>query len=134
MLDFWDSIIPHAKYVFVYRNPAEVYESVYKLKGIELFQKNPEYIEKCWRDHNKNILNFALKNRERCVIVNTNKLTQNPNALKPLLTEKLKLQICDENLENLVVKKHIRSKGENVNLSEETLQLYEELEKLNDLM
>lgn len=133
MLDFWDSIIPHAKYIFVYRHPAEVYESVYKLKGIGLFQNHPEYIEKCWKDHNQNILNFAIKNRDKCIVINSNKLTQNPNGIKSLLIEKLKLKIYNEDLEPFVVKKHIRSTGKNVNLSNETLLLYEELEKINDL-
>jgi hypothetical protein len=133
LLNFWDSIIPHAKYIFVYRNPAEVYTSVTKLKGIELFQKHPEYIEKCWSDHNRNILEFASKNRDRCIVISTNNLTKNPNAIKPLLTDKLGLRIYDENLEHLVVSDHIRSKGDDVKLSDETLSIYEQLQQMNEL-
>lgn len=133
LLDFWNPIIPHAKYIFIYRHPAEVYKSVLKLTGIEIFQRQPKYIEQCWRDHNYNILNFAKQNTDRCLIINSNHLTQNPNKLKSLLVNKFNLRIYDENLENLVVKKHIRSKRENVLLSQETLDLYEELENLNEL-
>jgi glycosyltransferase involved in cell wall biosynthesis len=133
LLDFWDSIIPHAKYIFIYRHPGEVYESVLKLKGIQLFQDHPEYIEQCWRDHNQNIIRFAKENRDKCLVINSNNLTQNPNKIKPLLIDKFNLKIYDENLEHLVVKKHIRSKRENVSLSQETLNLYNELEILNEL-
>jgi glycosyltransferase involved in cell wall biosynthesis len=132
LLNFWDPIIPHAKYIFVYRHPAEVFASVSNLKGIELFQQNPEYIEKCWQDHNRNIVEFASKNRDRCLVINTNNLIKNPNAIKPLLTDKFGLYIYDENLENLVVSDHIRSEGD-AELSLETVSIYDQLEQMNEL-
>lgn len=135
LLDFWDKIIPHAKYIFVYRHPSEVCESVSKLKGIEVFQKHPEYIEKCWREHNQNIYDFAIKNRNRCIVLNSNDLTKNPNKIKNLLIDKFELKIYDEeNLEELVIDRHIRSTRNNFKLSRETLDLYLNLQTLNEMV
>lgn len=133
LLDLWNKVVPNANYIFVYRNPSEVYESISKLKTIQIFQDHPEYIEQCWRDHNQNILEFARRNKDRCLVIDSNELIQNPNKIKPLLIDKFQLNIYDEDLENLIVKENIRSKGYDVKLSEKTLDLYSELKKLNDL-
>ena len=48
LLDFWDPIAPHAKWILVYRFPWDVAESMQQL-GTDVFLGHPEYAWPIWR-------------------------------------------------------------------------------------
>ncbi|PIG94094.1 sulfotransferase [Gloeocapsopsis sp. IPPAS B-1203] len=66
-LDFWIELLPDAKFLFIYRSPWEVVDSLYR-RGDEIFMNNPELAVKVWIHYNQKILNFFDKFPDQCVL------------------------------------------------------------------
>ncbi len=80
-LDFWDSLIPNAFYVMVYRAPWEVTDSLYRRDTDEIFRKNPEMAVELWMHYTRKILAFCERNPARCLLINASRVVENPSAL-----------------------------------------------------
>ena len=100
LLDFWDPLLDGANYVFVYRFPWEVADSMQRL-GEPLFLRNPEYANRIWSFYNRHLRDFFIKNSHRCLLLSTNALLRNPNQLVDLLRKKLNLEIHEANLKDI---------------------------------
>ncbi|MFB2936404.1 glycosyltransferase [Aerosakkonemataceae cyanobacterium BLCC-F154] len=94
LLDFWDSLIPEAKYLFVYRLPWDVANSIQRVKT-NLLGENPNYALKIWAYYNRHILHFFNRNSQRCILFNVNSWLTEPNKLIELLQNKLELKVTD---------------------------------------
>ena len=92
LLDFWNELLPHAKYVFVYRFPWEVADSMQRLGPTE-FLRHPNYAYEIWGVYNRKLLDFYNAHRDRCVLISTNELSRDPSRLVTLLESKLNLQL-----------------------------------------
>lgn len=97
MLDFWDNLLPEAKYLFVYRFPWDVADSMQRLKA-GIFRENPDYAYRIWAFYNRHLLDFYQQNSDRCLLFNVNAWIKNPDRLSELLQDKLGLEVlgnCD---------------------------------------
>ena len=83
-LEFWDSIVPSARYVLVYRHPWEVADSMQRL-GSEVFLRRPDYAWKIWRFYNLHLLEFYRRHKDRGLLVSANAIRLNPERLVELL-------------------------------------------------
>ena len=97
LLDFWDRLLDGANYIFVYRFPWDVADSMQRL-GEPLFLRNPEYAYRIWSFYNRHLLDFFIKNSQRCVLLSINALQKDPNRFVDLLRKKLNLEIREANL------------------------------------
>jgi hypothetical protein len=94
MLNFWDELLPDAHYIFVYRLPWEVADSIFRVSisanngFTKLFAQHPYYALKIWSFYNRHIVEFYKKHSKRCVLVSINALTQKPEQLIELLRDK----------------------------------------------
>lgn len=68
LLPFWKSAAPGAVYLFVYRSPWEVVDSLMRLEGRPLAGRAQQAIE-TWIAYNRGLLGFARANRRRCAFV-----------------------------------------------------------------
>jgi glycosyltransferase involved in cell wall biosynthesis len=100
LLDFWDALLDGAYYVFVYRFPWDVADSMQRL-GEPVFLRNPEYAYRIWSFYNRHIRDFFIKNSNRCVLLSTNALRKEPDRLVDFLRKKLNLEIGDANLSDI---------------------------------
>jgi glycosyltransferase involved in cell wall biosynthesis len=100
LLDFWDSLLEDAKYIFVYRFPWDVADSMQRL-GAPVFLQNPEYAYRIWTFYNQHLLDFFTKNSQRCLLVSSNALQQNPDLLIDLLRKKLNIEIREAKLKEI---------------------------------
>ncbi|MEO0769047.1 MAG: sulfotransferase [Cyanobacteria bacterium J06649_4] len=57
-LDFWKQALPTAKFVFVYRNPWDVVDSLFR-RGDRIFDSNPEAAIEAWMTYNTAIIDFC---------------------------------------------------------------------------
>jgi predicted O-linked N-acetylglucosamine transferase (SPINDLY family) len=92
MLDFWNQIIPNARYLFVYRYPWDVTDSILRL-NIPFFSQNPESCLKIWKFYNRHILEFYKRHDNQCLLVNLNTLLTSPGKVLELLNSKLNLPL-----------------------------------------
>jgi glycosyltransferase involved in cell wall biosynthesis len=89
-LEFWDSIVPFARYVLVYRHPWEVADSMQRL-GAEVFLRRPDYAWRIWRFYNTHLLEFHRRHKDRALLVSANATRLNPDRLFELLETRLGL-------------------------------------------
>lgn len=76
-LEFWAELLPDAVFIFVYREPAKVIQSLYQrgdtiacrrsVKGIRV----PQYFQalRLWGQYNRRILEFVDRHPERCILI-----------------------------------------------------------------
>src|SRR5215471_17295620 len=100
LLDYWDTLLDGAYYIFVYRFPWDVADSMQRL-GEPLFVRKPEYAYRIWSFYNRHLRDFFIKNSHRCVFLSINALLQNPDRFVDLLRKKLKLEIREANLRDI---------------------------------
>jgi glycosyltransferase involved in cell wall biosynthesis len=100
LLDFWDALLDGPLYIFLYRFPWEVADSMQRL-GQPVFLRNPEYAYRIWCFYNRHLRDFLIKNSHRCVLLSINALQQNPDRFVDFLRKKLNLRIPEANLRDL---------------------------------
>jgi glycosyltransferase involved in cell wall biosynthesis len=100
LLDFWDALLEDAYYIFVYRFPWDVADSMQRL-GEDVFLRNPDYAYRIWSFYNSHLRDFFLKNSGRCLLLSINALKQNPDRLVDLLRKKLGFEIREVNLRDI---------------------------------
>jgi hypothetical protein len=76
-LDFWAGIVPKAHYLFLYREPSEVVDSLFR-RGDDAIQLSPELAAQAYLSHYRIILRFASASRSRCVIANISEVAREP--------------------------------------------------------
>ena len=138
-LDFWDSLLEEARFVFVYRFPWDVADSMQRL-GAEVFLKNPEYAYRIWEFYNRRLRDFYVQHSDRCLLVNINALQKNLDRFVCLLGDKLGVPTRESRLQE-VFKDHLFQTiaGEDplIDLVSEAwpgcAQLLSELEQLADI-
>lgn len=105
-LDFWDSLLEQARFVFVYRFPWDVADSMQRL-GEPAFLKNPEYAYRIWAFYNRRLRDFYLRHADRCLLVSINALPKNLERFVFLLSDKLGLPTRDSAGLEEVLKAHL---------------------------
>lgn len=76
-LDFWGSVAPNAFYIFLYREPSEVVDSLFR-RGDGAVTGSPELAARAWLSHNGTLLRFARANRARCLLANVAVIAREP--------------------------------------------------------
>jgi GT2 family glycosyltransferase len=100
-LDFWDSLLEGARYVFVYRHPWAVADSMQRLSA-EVFLRHPEYAYRIWTFYNRHLLEFYQRHRERSLLLSTEALLREPERLNELLRKRLGLEVGAASLGGLI--------------------------------
>lgn len=140
LLDFWDGVLPaDARYVLLYRFPWEIEDSMQRL-GADVFLRHPDYASRIWRFYNRHMLDFYRRHVDRCLLINTNALTQQPNRLAQLLRSKFKWDLAETRVDNLFRDGYFRGLAPDDPLiylfaktQPECLQMLTELENSADL-
>ncbi len=100
LLDFWDTVLDESRFVLVYRFPWEVADSLQRT-GTPIWLEHPEYMYRIWLFYNRHLLDFYRRNRQRCLLINTDALIEQTETFKRLLREKLGVLHNDQTLESL---------------------------------
>lgn len=79
-LDYWDAILNDARYVFVFRRPWEVVDSLFR-RGDETFAGNPAFAAAVWLHYNRTILEFVRKHESRCLVREVDQVAADPHGL-----------------------------------------------------
>lgn len=101
-LDFWVDLIPRANFIFIYRSPWEVVDSLYRRRNnvdIETFDKNPSLAIEIWLNYNNRILNFYERFPNQCLLLNLDSITLDSHNLLKAVKEKFGVILSYQNLD-----------------------------------
>ena len=91
-LDFWSQLIPDAKYLFVYRSPWKVLDSLFR-RGDVTFESNPSLAVTQWCNYNQAILDFQQRHSSQCLLLAIDKIILDPNRLINLVNRQWDLTL-----------------------------------------
>jgi glycosyltransferase involved in cell wall biosynthesis len=92
LLDFWDEILPDARYLFIYRAPWEVAASIAALRSSP-FREHPDFAPRIWSFYNRQVMDFYRRHQDRCLLIAANSLLSRPDEVLALLGSKLGLPL-----------------------------------------
>ena len=90
-LDFWSQLIPDAQYVFIYRSPWEVLDSLFR-RGDVIFRTNPNFALQQWCSYNQAILDFYQRHPEQCLLLEISHVIEHGDLVK-LVEQKFGLEL-----------------------------------------
>jgi|GEM_PF-290482 len=141
LLNFWYDLLPEAKFIFVYRFPWDVVDSIRRINQ-PIFNLHPEYSLKIWAFYNRHILDFYRNHRDSCLLFHVDAIEHQSEQLIQLIQNKLKIPIdADRQALNTVFEKKLLNKlsEDDTNVTQmlrqhpDCLTLLAELEHLADI-
>jgi len=91
-LNFWENLLPDAKFLLVYRSPWEVIDSIYR-RGDVTFRQNPEFALAIWMNYNQLVLDFYQRFSEKCLLIHLKQIVDRPTAFMELLSQRLSIPL-----------------------------------------
>jgi O-antigen biosynthesis protein len=92
-LDFWSRLLPDARFLFIYRKPWEVVDSLYR-RGDWDIAVDPRLAPRAWVEYNARILAFHRARPECSLLVNVQGVANDVAAFAGLVRDRLGLAIA----------------------------------------
>ena len=87
-LEFWNSLLPDARWLFVVREPSQVIDSLFR-RGDATFLDNPSFALKVWRHYNETIRSFVRRHSDRCLVMDVCQIGNDPQAVIETIRNRL---------------------------------------------
>jgi GT2 family glycosyltransferase/glycosyltransferase involved in cell wall biosynthesis len=87
-LDFWQSLLPAARWLFVVRSPCDVVDSLFR-RGDKAFLDNPPFALRVWRHYNELVKDFSRRHPNACMIVDVSIVSRDPDAVVSRIRDRL---------------------------------------------
>lgn len=91
-LEFWERLLPEARFVFVFRRPWEVLDSLFR-RGNAEFLAEPRLALGVWRHYNERILRFARRAAGRCLVVEASQVIEDQAGFAVAVRTRLELPL-----------------------------------------
>jgi GT2 family glycosyltransferase len=88
LLDFWAEVIPEARFLFVFRPPWEVIDSLYR-RGEPVFATTPTLALDIWAHVNGLLVDFARRHPDRVLVREVGQVVAAPQAVVAAVRERL---------------------------------------------
>ena len=140
-LDFWHEIIENPRYLFLYREPLLVVDSLLRRGTDKKILRKPIIGLRAWKVFNQQILRFWQKNQEVSLIFNIDSVVQSPEYLVQCLDEKLGIKLETFKFDKIFAKQALKFQYSDVleNLKKrytkeisDSIQLYQELQAISE--
>ncbi|WP_366557823.1 glycosyltransferase [Okeania sp. SIO1I7] len=135
-LNFWLDLLPDAKFIFVYRSPWEVADSLYRRATDEKLLEQPEIAVKMWLNFNERILDFYRSFSGQCLMARVDSIGKNPEGFIQAINDKFEVDLPTPPpgnfADSLLVKDIINTSRPSLieKYFPETLEVYQKLEKI----
>ena len=133
-LDFWGNRLPKAQFLFIYRAPWEVVDSLYRRREDKPFQRNPDLAVKLWLHYNRQILSFYDRFPHRCLLTSIYSIIESPSQYVGAINQKFdrdlhapNCELYDPNLLSIQSSEEYRASLIHHDFPE-AIQLYRELD------
>ena len=87
-LDFWNSLLPDARWLFVIRDPSQVIDSLFR-RGDAAFVDNPPFALKVWAHYSDLVRSFVRRNPNRCLIVDVSQVGHDQQSVIDAIRSRL---------------------------------------------
>ena len=91
-LDAWQNLIPEAKFIFVYRSPWDVVDSLFR-RGDLIFKQDPAIAIQTWISYNQTILNFCQQTKCPWILLKIEDVINHPQSTIKLINLRLDLNL-----------------------------------------
>jgi hypothetical protein len=92
LLDFWRELSPDARFLFVYRPPWEVADSMVRY-GHPALGRHPSFALRTWAFYNRQVLDFMRRNPDACALVSIDAVTDRWPEVAKVVTERLDVSL-----------------------------------------
>ena len=139
-LDFWQEILVSPKYLFVYREPLLVVNSLLRRGTDKHILKKPIIALRSWKVYNRQIIKFWNKHQNDCVLYNIADLATNYSYLIDHLNSKLGTDLQQADFSKIyrqdALKQKLSDASETIKMKypkevAESMEIYRELEYLS---
>ena len=93
-LDVWQTLVPEARFLLLFRRPWEVVDSLFR-RGETTFRHNPAFALDVWLHYNRLLLEFATRNPEVTLVCEAAQAVANPRGLCDSIRQRLHVPIGD---------------------------------------
>ncbi len=93
-LDLWAEAVPDAKFVFLFRSPAEAIDSLFR-RGDEAFAVNPGFAVDVWMAYNRRLLAFQRAHPDRCHLIDAATAVAAPDRLVAAVRNRWSLPLAE---------------------------------------
>ncbi|MFM8291679.1 MAG: sulfotransferase family protein, partial [Planctomycetia bacterium] len=93
LLDFWAEVVPEARFLFVFRSPWEVVDSLYR-RGDALFTARPPLALDVWMHVNGLLVEFARRHPDRVLVREVGQVAADPWAVVAAVRERLGIPLA----------------------------------------
>ena len=91
-LNSWSQLIPVAKFVFIYRSPWDVVDSLFR-RGDEIFKTDPEIAIQTWYSYNQAILQFCQQTDKLWILLRIEDVIQSPRLVVNAIEQQFDLNL-----------------------------------------
>ncbi|MCE9630566.1 MAG: sulfotransferase [Planctomycetia bacterium] len=135
-LDFWGGILPEGRFVFVFRSPWEVVDSLFR-RGDQTFTANPALAARVWLYYNRRIVDFYRQSQSRCLLAEVTQVIADPAALFASVRQRLGVPVGEPapRYEEPLLVRDVGARREAIikALLPEAIDLYAEMRRLAGL-
>lgn len=121
-LDLWATLLPDAKFIFVYRPPWEVVDSLYRRGTDAILQTDPTIAVKMWLLYNRRILQFQSRFPARSLLISIQAIARHPSQFLSLVNQQFGLDLPTDDTQ--VVEPDLLQSGEELSTYRSRLLLY----------
>lgn len=136
-LDFWEPILPEARYLFLYRHPVDVALSLWRRNGDLELREAPWRSIRAWEGYNRRLLEFHDRHPERCLLAQVPAVAADLPALVRRVQEKLQIPLDERALAPIFAPRELTPQAPPNSAWEtlipEALDLYRRLDRSADL-
>ncbi len=108
-LNFWHEIIENARYLFLFRHPLAVVDSLLRRGQDSQISRKPIIALKAWQVYNQQILAFWEKHQDVSVVFEIDELIKAPEYFRFYLEKKIGLELKPIPFEKILLKKSLNS-------------------------
>lgn len=103
-LDFWAATNENIRFIFIFREPLQVVNSLIRRGKDEVVLRRPVVALQAWRIYNKQILSFLKRNKERSILFDVEDFIEDPTALISALVNRFHIEVSTVELNSFFSK------------------------------
>ncbi|NJO77641.1 MAG: hypothetical protein HC827_03380 [Cyanobacteria bacterium RM1_2_2] len=141
-LDFWHSVLTDGSYLFLFRHPLAVVDSLIRRGAEKHIVRKPVIGLRVWKLYNQQVLQFWKQHQTVGLLCDIDELIRDPNAVRLYLQEKMNFQLNPVPLDGIFKEQAFRTeyspemeqlKDKHPRELADCLSLYEEMRSLSNL-